>query len=54
MNWNLTRPSRSVWLVLPALLLVALALACPGSADAAAGGEANLKIPDLSTRRWPA
>ena len=46
MNWNLPRPSRAAWLVLPALLLVAL-IAMPGAAQAAAGGEANLKIPDL-------
>jgi K(+)-stimulated pyrophosphate-energized sodium pump len=44
---NLGRTSRAAWLVLPALVLVVLALACPGAADAAAGGEANLKIPDL-------
>jgi len=44
---NLGRTSRAAWLVLPALVLVVLALACPGAADAAAGGEANLRIPDL-------
>src|SRR5262245_44984610 len=44
---NLVRTSRAAWFVLPALVLVVLALACPGAADAAAGGEANLKIPDL-------
>ncbi|HET6278074.1 MAG TPA: sodium-translocating pyrophosphatase, partial [Candidatus Polarisedimenticolia bacterium] len=48
MNWSLSRPSRAVWLVLPALLLVALVVTWPGAAQAAAGGEANLKIPDLS------
>jgi K(+)-stimulated pyrophosphate-energized sodium pump len=47
MNWNLSHLSRAVWLVLPALLLVALVIALPGAAQAAAGGEANLKIPDL-------
>jgi K(+)-stimulated pyrophosphate-energized sodium pump len=46
MKWNLPRPSRAAWLILPALLLVAL-IAMPGAAQAAAGGEANLKIPDL-------
>jgi K(+)-stimulated pyrophosphate-energized sodium pump len=44
---NLVRPARAAWFVLPALVLVVLALACPGAADAAAGGEASLKIPDL-------
>ena len=48
MTWSLSRPSRAVWLVLPALLFVALVVAGPGAAQAAAGGEANLKIPDLS------
>jgi K(+)-stimulated pyrophosphate-energized sodium pump len=47
MAWNLVRSSRAVWLVLPALVLVAFALAWSGEAHAAAGGEANLKIPDL-------
>jgi K(+)-stimulated pyrophosphate-energized sodium pump len=47
MNWNPSRPSRAVWLVLPALLVLALVIAVPGAAQAAAGGEANLKIPDL-------
>jgi K(+)-stimulated pyrophosphate-energized sodium pump len=47
MAWNLVRSSRAVWLVLPALVLVACALAWSGEAHAAAGGEANLKIPDL-------
>ena len=48
MDWNLTRNSRAAWLVLAALLLVTLAVASPGTAQAAAGGEASLKIPDLS------
>jgi K(+)-stimulated pyrophosphate-energized sodium pump len=48
MAWNLVRSSRAAWLVLPALVLMAFALACPGAAHAAAGGEANLKIPDLA------
>jgi K(+)-stimulated pyrophosphate-energized sodium pump len=48
MTWSLSRPSRAVWLVLPALLFVALVVAGPDAAQAAAGGEANLKIPDLS------
>jgi K(+)-stimulated pyrophosphate-energized sodium pump len=47
MAWNLVRSSRAAWLVLPALVLVAFALAWSGEAHAAAGGEANLKIPDL-------
>jgi K(+)-stimulated pyrophosphate-energized sodium pump len=48
MNWNVTRITRAAWLLLPALLIVAaLVVAGPGSAQAA-GGEANLKIPDLS------
>jgi K(+)-stimulated pyrophosphate-energized sodium pump len=47
MDWIFTRPSRAAWLVLPALLLVAFVVACPDAAQAAAGGEANLKIPDL-------
>jgi len=47
MAWNLVRNPRAAWIVLPALVLVALALAGPGAAHAAAGGEANLKIPDL-------
>ena len=47
MIWSLSRPARAVWLVLPALLLAALVLALPGAAQAAAGGEANLKLPDL-------
>jgi K(+)-stimulated pyrophosphate-energized sodium pump len=47
MNWNPSRPSRAVGLVLPALLVLALVIAVPGAAQAAAGGEANLKIPDL-------
>jgi K(+)-stimulated pyrophosphate-energized sodium pump len=47
MDWNHTRTSRAAWLVLTALLLVAFALASPTTALAAAGGEANLKIPDL-------
>jgi K(+)-stimulated pyrophosphate-energized sodium pump len=47
MDWILTRPPRAVWLVLPALLLVAFVVACPEAAQAAAGGEANLQIPDL-------
>ncbi len=45
MNWNLSRPSRAVWLALPALLFVALVIAWPAAAQAVAGGEANLKIP---------
>jgi K(+)-stimulated pyrophosphate-energized sodium pump len=48
MTWSLSRPSHAVWLVLPALLFVALVVAGPGAAQAAAGGEANLKLPDLS------
>jgi len=48
MTWSLPRPSPAVWLVLPALLFVALVVAGPGAAQAAVGGEANLKIPDLS------
>jgi K(+)-stimulated pyrophosphate-energized sodium pump len=47
MNWSPSRPSRAVWWVLPALLVLALVIALPGAAQAAAGGEANLKIPDL-------
>jgi K(+)-stimulated pyrophosphate-energized sodium pump len=47
MAWNLIRSPRAAWLILPALVLVAFALACPDAALAAAGGEANLKIPDL-------
>jgi K(+)-stimulated pyrophosphate-energized sodium pump len=47
MDWILTRPPRAVWLVLPALLLAALVVACPEAAQAATGGEANLQIPDL-------
>ncbi len=47
MDWNVTHPSRAAWLLLPALLLIAFAVVCPGAAQAAAGGEANLKIPDL-------
>jgi K(+)-stimulated pyrophosphate-energized sodium pump len=47
MNWNRARTSRAAWLVLPALLLVAFVVACPGAAQAAAGGEANLRIPPL-------
>jgi K(+)-stimulated pyrophosphate-energized sodium pump len=49
MNWNLSRPSRAAWLVLAALLLILVAI--PGAAHAAAGGEANLKIPDLGQSR---
>jgi K(+)-stimulated pyrophosphate-energized sodium pump len=48
MDWNHTRTSRAAWLALTALLLVTLAVACPGALEAATGGEANLKIPDLS------
>ena len=47
MNWSPSRRSHAVWLVLPALLVLALAIALPGAAQAAAGGEASLKIPDL-------
>ena len=47
MDWIFTRPPRAAWLVLPALLLVAFVVACPEAAQAAAGGEANLQIPDL-------
>jgi K(+)-stimulated pyrophosphate-energized sodium pump len=44
---NLVRTPRATWFVVAALVLAVLALGCPGAADAAAGGEANLKIPDL-------
>jgi K(+)-stimulated pyrophosphate-energized sodium pump len=47
MDWNHARTSRAAWLALTALLLVVFALASPTTAQAAAGGEANLKIPDL-------
>jgi K(+)-stimulated pyrophosphate-energized sodium pump len=47
MNWKLSRPPRAAWLILPALLLVTLVAAFPSVVHAAAGGEANLKIPPL-------
>jgi K(+)-stimulated pyrophosphate-energized sodium pump len=48
MNWKLTRTARAAWPVLSALLLIlAIVASCPAAAQAAAGGEANLKIPDL-------
>jgi K(+)-stimulated pyrophosphate-energized sodium pump len=47
MDWSHTRTSRAAWLALAALLLVVVALASPTTAQAASGGEANLKIPDL-------
>ena len=47
MAWNLIRSRRAAWFVLSALLLTAVVLACPDAVHAAAGGEANLKIPDL-------
>ena len=43
MDWYRARHSRAAWLVLPALLVLAL---LPAVAQAA-GGEASLKIPDL-------
>jgi K(+)-stimulated pyrophosphate-energized sodium pump len=45
MDWNRARTSRTAWLVLSVLLLIALLAVCPDAAQAAAGGEANLKIP---------
>jgi K(+)-stimulated pyrophosphate-energized sodium pump len=51
MDWIFTRSPRAAWLVLPALLLVAFVVACPEAAQAAAGGEANLQIPDLGQAR---
>jgi len=49
MNWNNSAKSRAAWLVLPALVVLTLALLVTSAAPAlaAAGGEANLKIPDL-------
>jgi K(+)-stimulated pyrophosphate-energized sodium pump len=47
MDWKHARTPRAAWLVLTAVLLVTFAVACPGTAQGATGGEANLKIPDL-------
>jgi K(+)-stimulated pyrophosphate-energized sodium pump len=47
MAWSLIRSRRAAWLVLSVLVLTAVLLACPDAVHAAAGGEANLKIPDL-------
>jgi K(+)-stimulated pyrophosphate-energized sodium pump len=47
MAWNLIRSRRAAWLVCSALVLTAVMLALPDAVHAAAGGEANLKIPDL-------
>jgi K(+)-stimulated pyrophosphate-energized sodium pump len=46
MDWNLLRTSRVALLVVPALVLLALVAAVPVGVEAA-GGEANLRIPDL-------
>src|SRR5262245_31575665 len=49
MNWNSSARSSAAWLLLPALFLLTLALLVTSAAPAlaAAGGEANLRIPDL-------
>jgi K(+)-stimulated pyrophosphate-energized sodium pump len=49
MNWNSSAKSRAAWFVVPALVVLTLALLVTSVAPAlaAAGGEANLKIPDL-------
>jgi hypothetical protein len=54
MNWTVTRRAHAGRLVLPALLVLVLAVVAvaalavaPPAAHAAAGGEANLKIPPL-------
>ena len=49
MKRNSSARSRAAWLVLPALVLLTLALVVASAVpvQAAAGGEANLKIPSL-------
>jgi K(+)-stimulated pyrophosphate-energized sodium pump len=51
MNWNNTTNSGAAWLALPALFILTLALVVASAvpAHAAAGGEANLKLPDLGS-----
>jgi K(+)-stimulated pyrophosphate-energized sodium pump len=52
MDWKLARTSRTAWLVLSVLLVLLAVVFAPDVARAAAGGEANLKIPqELSQAR---